>query len=284
VSMSWGWPEPNQCDIVKCHNGETSEQYVARVNAEFVKIGLRGITLLAASGDQGAPGDDNPNCGSTQGGALSTIFPGASPWVTSVGATMLVASKEVSDVASAPICAKYKCANATAEGVCTYPTALITTGGGFSNYVARPLWQDQAVSAYLKSGVTLPDASNFNQSNRGFPDVSALGHNFLIALGSEWTGVDGTSCSSPVFGAVVSLLNDWRLNNNKTTLGFLNPVLYQAAAADVTTFKDIITGNNKCTEACCSTQGFEATKGWDPVTGLGTPNFPALLKFVQSLK
>jgi hypothetical protein len=55
VSMSWGWPEPDQCQIVDCSNGQTSFSYVNKVNVEFVKLGLKGITLLAASGDQGAP-------------------------------------------------------------------------------------------------------------------------------------------------------------------------------------------------------------------------------------
>ena len=27
----------------------------------------------------------------------------------------------------------------------------------------------------------------------------------------------------------------------------------------------------------CGTDGFNATIGWDPVTGLGTPNYPKLL-------
>lgn len=151
VSMSWGWPEPNQCDVAKCTDGETSVQYVSRVNTEFQKIGLRGITLLAASGDQGAPGDSNPYCNNHKV-PLSTIFPGASPWVLSVGATMLTPNGPNTDFNKPPICKQYRCANVTNEAVCTYPTALITTGGGFSNYVPRPTWQDTVVSAYLSSG------------------------------------------------------------------------------------------------------------------------------------
>lgn len=53
--MSWGWPEPQQCQdgVGNCSLGWTSEQYVARVNTEYMKIVARGITLVAASGDQG---------------------------------------------------------------------------------------------------------------------------------------------------------------------------------------------------------------------------------------
>jgi len=284
VSISWGWPEPNQCDITNCSG--SSLDYVTRTNVEYQKIGLRGITLLAASGDQGAPGDSDPDCSGKGAKALSTIFPGASPWVVSVGATMLTESNltevKVSNSTPPPICSKWACATSTTELVCTYPDALITTGGGFSNYVARPAYQAAAVNAYFAKNVTLPNAKSFNRTNRGFPDVSALGHNYLIYVDGQWEQVDGTSCSSPVFAAIISHLNAFRLNNNKPPLGFVLPLLYQAYAADPTIYTDITTGNNKCTEDCCG-DGYEAAVGWDPVTGLGTPNFPKLLKFVANL-
>lgn len=55
VSMSWGWPEPRQCEIDSCDSdaSDASELYVAKTNVEFQKAGLLGISLLAASGDQG---------------------------------------------------------------------------------------------------------------------------------------------------------------------------------------------------------------------------------------
>ena len=74
-----------------------------------------------------------------------------------------------------------------------------------------------------------------------------------------------TSCSAPVFAAIVSLLNSYRLNNGKPPLGFINPLIYQAFASDPTIFTDITTGDNKCTETCCDKWGYEATKGWDAV-------------------
>eukprot|EP01132_Coremiostelium_polycephalum_P003187 gene3187-3991_t len=287
VSMSWGWPEPLQCQvgIKSCPNGETSEQYVNTVNTLYQQIGLRGITLLAASGDQGAPGDINPGC-TSKTFPLSTIFPGASPYVTSVGATMLsypTNEDNVDDSSNPPVCTTHKCATSTTELVCSYPAALITTGGGFSNYSPMPSYQESVVNAYLKSGVKLPPSDYFNSSNRGFPDISALGHNYYIFIGGSGIIGDGTSCSSPVIGGMVAMLNSYRFNNNKSPLGFINPLLYQAAASNPAIYNDITTGNNYCTESCCSKNGYEATKGWDPVTGLGTPNFKLLLAYVQSL-
>jgi hypothetical protein len=61
-------------------------------------------------------------------------------------------------------------------------------------------------------------------------------------------------------------------------LGFINPKLYELAAAQATyagDFFDVTTGNN---QADPTVQGFPATTGWDPVTGLGTPNAATLLR------
>jgi subtilase family serine protease len=75
-----------------------------------------------------------------------------------------------------------------------------------------------------------------------------------------------TSCSTPVWGGIISLLNSYRLNNNKAPLGYVVPLLYQAYASDPTIYTDVTTGNNKCTESCCTKDyGYEATTGWDPV-------------------
>ena len=82
----------------------------------------------------------------------------------------------------------------------------------------------------------------------------------------------GTSASTPTVAGIISLLNDARLQKNKSTLGFLNPFLYQNSAA----MYDVTTGHN---EGCLPGDiGFYATTGWDPVTGCGTPNFPAMIK------
>lgn len=93
--------------------------------------------------------------------------------------------------------------------------------------------------------------------------------------------VSGTSCATPCFSGVVALLNDARLAAGKSTLGFLNPMLYHAASVAPRSFNDVTEGANMgCGE---SLFGFEANTGWDPATGLGTPNFQALRDYVLSL-
>merc|ERR1711881_599009 len=116
VSISWGWAEDQQCaagiDQSECQTlGIDSQQYVQRVNTEFMKIGLRGVSLFVASGDSGANGRSDGMCTDKK---LHASFPGASPYVTAVGATML--DKPQFDLKKAPpACASqgagFKCAS-----------------------------------------------------------------------------------------------------------------------------------------------------------------------------
>lgn len=81
--------------------------------------------------------------------------------------------------------------------------------------------------------------------------------------------------SAPLFASVLNLINEKRLEAGKAPVGFVNPVLY----ANPQVMNDITRGNNPG----CGTAGFTAVQGWDPVTGLGTLNFPAMEKLFLSL-
>jgi tripeptidyl-peptidase I len=149
----------------------------------------------------------------------------------------------------------------------TSETSASFSSGGFSNYFGTPSYQSSAVSSYVKSlGST--NSGKFNTSGRAYPDVAAIGTNLEIVVDGQLEGVDGTSCSSPIFAATISLINDALITAGKSPLGFLNPFLY----ANPSAFNDITSGSNPG----CNTNGFPAKSGWDPVTGLGTPKFAAL--------
>ncbi|KAI9436202.1 peptidase S8/S53 domain-containing protein, partial [Lactarius indigo] len=106
------------------------------------------------------------------------------------------------------------------------------------------------------------------------PDVAAAATNLAVVWKGNVTSVEGTSGSSLVFASVVSLLNDRLIAAHREPLGFLNPFLYsQGARAPA----DITTGSNPE----CNTNGFPVKAGWDPVTGLGTPNWAKLLAAVE---
>jgi tripeptidyl-peptidase I len=78
------------------------------------------------------------------------------------------------------------------------------------------------------------------------------------------------------------MLNDQRLSKGLPPLGFVNPRLYQIAASNPgEAFYDVTDGNSACASdgSCCST-GFPASQGWDPTTGLGSPLWPGLIKYL----
>jgi len=284
VSISYGWSEADQCDIDanECQQlGINSQQYVTRVNTEFQKIGVRGTSIIVASGDSGANGRTDPDCTLSY---LKPDYPAASPYVTAVGATQL--NNPVYKLKNAPpVCSGqgYSCPSGGTEVAVSYDVANFASGGGFSNYAPMPSYQSAAVGAYLSGGASLPPASYFNATNRGYPDVAAIGTAVLIYQQGVQS-VGGTSCSAPEFAGIAAILNQASIKKSGSALGFLNPFLYQAFAASPANFHDITVGDNKCTEDGCSSscEGFVCAPGWDPVTGLGSPNTAALLKYINN--
>jgi len=284
VSMSWGWSEIAQCSIDNdCSTlGINAQTYVTRVNTEFQKIGLRGVSLISASGDSGANGRTDPFCSDTQ---LHPVFPGASPYVTAVGATQLNNPKTSLKNPPAVCSLSPPCASGGEEVAVSVAVAGFASGGGFSAYSTQPSFQTEFVAKYLNSSKTLPPSSYFNAKGRAYPDVAADGHNFLIFMNGQWQPVGGTSAAAPTFAGIIALLNDVKITKTGKPLGPLNPFLYKMAKDLPTAFNDITKGDNICTEYGCasSCKGFTAQAGWDPVTGLGSPNVAAMLKYVESL-
>ncbi|KAK0755997.1 hypothetical protein N5P37_011466, partial [Trichoderma harzianum] len=114
----------------------------------------------------------------------------------------------------------------------------------------------------------------YNKAGRGIPDVLALGDNLAIFHGGNMTTIGGISVSAPIWASIITRINAERLSIGKSTVGFINPTLY----ANPELMHDIVEGNNPG----CGTNGFNASTGWDPVTGFGTPNYPALLNYFIS--
>jgi len=155
----------------------------------------------------------------------------------------------------------------------------------FSFVASTPTYQQANVRSYLNSGVALPPSSYYNAQGRGFPDIAAFGSNVLISTQGTIEGVGGTSCSSPIVAAIFTLLNDYVITKTGKPLGFMNPLLYKMAANCPTCFNDITKGDNICTEDGCSPgcYGFTCTQGWDPVSGLGSPRYPAMLNYIKNM-
>lgn len=146
-------------------------------------------------------------------------------------------------------------------------TAASFSSGGFSGLFTAPSYQASVVQSYV-AGLPSDIQSKFSNGGRAYPDVSAVGQNVEIVVNGQNAAAFGTSCSTPIFASVIALINDELAAAGKSPLGFLNPFLYSNPGA----FNDITTGSNPG----CGTNGFPASTGWDPVTGLGTPNYEAL--------
>jgi len=245
ASISYGALEP-----------ELSSSVMNAFNTEAMKLGAQGVSVFVSSGDDGvanfqARGDQSA-CG------YIPSFPASSPFVTAIGATQggINGGSEIA------------CSASTGGG--------ITSGGGFSGHFSAPSYQTSQISDYFSALSTAPE-SGYAAGGRGYPDVSMAGADYEVVVGGQITGVCGTSLSSPVVAGMAAMVNA----QLGTSIGFINPTLYAAASG---TFNDITQGDNKCTasSACCS-QGFAATTGWDPVTGLGSVDFVRFKDLFSSL-
>lgn len=83
------------------------------------------------------------------------------------------------------------------------------------------------------------------------------------------------AASAPVFAAMVTMINEKRIAAGKGPVGFVNAALY----AYPQIMNDIKQGNNPG----CGTDGFAAVEGWDPLTGLGTPDYEKMERLFMAL-
>ncbi|KXL43435.1 MAG: hypothetical protein FE78DRAFT_152318, partial [Acidomyces sp. 'richmondensis'] len=247
-------------------------RYAARVCAMIGLMGLRGRTILVSSGDMGT----GAACRSNRPGhavQFTPVFPATCPWVTSVGGTQFYSPE----------------------------WAWNASSGGFSFYFSQPWYQREALETYLTRYIN-PEAKVYYASNgyvdfsgRGFPDMAAhsLFPDYLTVENGTAYPNGGTSAASPVVASVIALLNDARFRAGKPAIGFANPLLYALAASKNPGITDITHGGSKgCTGVDLQTgetvpgagvipyASWNATVGWDPVTGLGTPDFGELKEAV----
>jgi kumamolisin len=222
ISISWGGAE-----------NTWTQQAMNAFDSAAQDAATMGITIFAASGDDGAT-DGDPH------GNLEVDFPASCPQMTGCGGTKLVLSGGAikSEVAWNELSEQ--------EGA---------TGGGVSQTFPLPVWQQNA---------NVPKAPN-KQAGRGVPDVAGnadptTGYN--VVVDGAGTVIGGTSAVAPLWAGLTALLNQ----SLGQPIGFLNPLLYSHGAA--ATFHDIVSGNNG---------GYTSLPGWDPCTGLGSPDGKKLL-------
>lgn len=163
---------------------------------------------------------------SASGDSNQVDMPSNSPYVTAVGGTNI---------------------ELNTDGSWKHEQSWEYGGCGRSRVFAQPSWQK---GSYSKAN-----------GQRTVADVGVVvGPSWVKFLGS-WTYADGTSGSTPVFGAMLLLIDQSRKAQGKPALGFINSLIYQNAAARGA-FRDIVDqGTGGCTTLV----------GYDLATGIGSP-------------
>jgi len=241
ISESWAASEVSLCSTAgKAEIAQWDSFYHTATTTE-------GITFFGSTGDNGATDCvtyDESSSSCTQYSSTPTIsFPADDPWVTAAGGTTLNIS-----------------------GSSFSETGWSGSNGGFSRFFAEPSYQ---------TGLPTSDQSQLNH-RRGVPDIASSadpGFGLAIYTAGSWDVVGGTSAASPLWAGIAAIADDMAGH----ALGFLNTKLYKVEASSVgaKAFNDITSGDNTNTDN--NVQGYAATTGWDPITGLGTPNAAVLL-------
>lgn len=255
VSISWGQSED-----------AWSAQSRAAMDQAMADAAILGVTVTVASGDNGSAD------GATDG-AQHCDFPASSPHALACGGTRL----EI-----APGGGIY------AETVWNDTTAGSqgggAGGGGYSDVFGVPTWQASVVSAGASGGpASTAEAADPERRHpsppggpapttsrgRGVPDVAGNADpvtGYKIVANGQSTAVGGTSAVAPLWAGLIARL----AQQSGKRFGLLQPLIYAGLAAGTPApgFNDVTSGNNGA---------YQAAAGWDPCTGLGSPNAPALL-------
>ncbi len=202
-----------------------TQQAMTSMDEAFQSAAAMGVTICVAAGDDGST--DGVSDGSNH-----VDFPASSPNVLGCGGTKLEASGN--SISSETVWNEL----ANNEGA---------TGGGFSNVFPLPSWQ------------TAPGVPG-SASGRGVPDVAGDADpstGYVTRVDGKPDVIGGTSAVAPLWAGLVALINE----SVGKPVGFINPLLYQAAGTPGD-FNDVTSGDNGA---------FSAGPGWDACTGLGSP-------------
>ena len=222
----------NTSKQVSCSWGWSDDE--SSLDPIFEEMGAQGQSIFVATGDNGSgtPGD--------------VVWPADDPYVTAVGGT-----------------------------------DLTTTGPGGA-WKSETGWNGSAGSP-SKNGIPIPSyqqlAGVINSSNggsttlRNYPDVAAEANTNQYSCydGGCFEGNGGTSYAAPQWAGITAMANEQAVTDGKSTLGFLNPAIYEIGVGTGydSDFHDVTNGSNG---------GYKAVVGYDLVTGWGSPDGPNLIK------
>jgi kumamolisin len=229
----------------------TTRSFQAAFDEVLQSAAALGITVTVASGDNGAA-DEGPN---EWDSLAHTDFPASSPFALACGATNIQVSKR-------KIVGESVWNQHAAD---TEDDSFGSSGGGVSDFFPVPSYQN---------AIRIPADISTGKQGRGVPDVCADGDpasGYLVRVDGEEIPIGGTSAVAPLWAALIALVNQKMQRRS----GFINPLLYANAEA----MQDVTVGNNK---VGAQNLGYSAATGWDPCTGLGSPNGTKLLAVLSA--
>jgi Pro-kumamolisin, activation domain/Putative Ig domain/IPT/TIG domain len=282
VTTSWGLCE------TAIQQGEPGQQQAE--NLLFEQAAAQGQSVFAAAGDVGSDDCNAFRTSQPVSPVLSVDDPGSQRYVVSVGGTTI-------DAATRP----------PSEHVWNDGADWGAAGGGISESWAMPTWQLEAKVPGVKNSDTIGAAEAVEAADSGnpnfafcqsaapgglsetacreVPDVSAQADEFTGAVtiysslfgsgGAGWITIGGTSSATPIWAALLALINASNTSAACTVpgrgVGFVSPLLY-SVASDPTeyhqSFNDITQGNN---DPYGFSDLYPATQGFDMASGLGSP-------------
>ena len=219
-----------------------SKQSMENFNMVAHEAAMLGITITVASGNDGS------SCGMTDG-RMHVDFPASCPYVLAVGGTRLSS-------ADGAITNELAWNNGSTDGGSQWGRSESggVTGGGVSSHFARPAYQDNHVS----------------QRSRGTPDIVANADpasGYKILVDGQRQVVGGSSAAAALIAGLVIVLN----HKVGRKLGFVNPLFYKLCRS--TAFHEIAAGSNGA---------HHAFRGWNPVSGLGSPVGTEMLRHMAA--
>jgi kumamolisin len=243
LSISYGGPEAEQ--------GIPTLQ---AINAKLMQLASEGITVCVSAGDYGAYG---PNGRYVYPATLNVSDPGAQPYVTCVGGTTLfTGAKEIWLGETVWNNFAFKQQKGGWWGA---------TGGGISSFWSLPAWQP---ASYVTG-------NGGSSSYRNIPDVAAIadpltGVAIYIKSQGGWQSYGGTSLSSPVWAAYLSVLNSGLEYLTGARIGFFNPALYALGNGQPFNYLHDVTAVSNGNPAIFGTAGYYAGIGYDNCSGSGS--------------
>jgi subtilase family serine protease len=279
---------PAHLAVVSCSFGLTDLDN-AFWDEELLRAAAMGVTVVAASGDQG----NAPNQWSGRSDGQWPVWPATA--ATNLAGSVSVGGVSI-DLAGSPnaffngstLNLSYDSADGAISSVSAWYDTLggegqyAGTEGGISTVYSEPLWQFESAAQPAIVNATLTQGADV--LGRAGPDVAMPANNTIATVYADTNGtiyfsvLEGTSVAAPVLAGLLADVVAVENNGSSplwTSLGFLDPEIYQFASYFAThpnatgdPFLDVTQGANWV---------FSAAPGWDPTTGWGEVNGPLFL-------